>query len=98
MSPHAVRSILLRTATPLACPPNPYVRVVNASAPVRGTWTANCFGTEFLNGFFGFGEVNALAAITPSPGHEDDDEDDDDEDDDGDLRRLIGSRTGSRDN
>jgi hypothetical protein len=89
-----VRSILLRTATPIACPPNPYVRVVNAPPPFGGTWTANCFGTDALNGFFGYGEVNALAAITPAedPRGDDDDEDDDrdddeddeDEDDDGD--------------
>lgn len=82
MSPDAVRSILLRTATPLACPPNPYVRVVNAPPPFGGTWTANCLGTEFLNGFFGYGEVNALAAITPSPGHDGDDDDDDGDDED----------------
>jgi subtilisin family serine protease len=86
MSPRAVRSILFRTATPIACPPNPYVRVVNAPPPFGGTWTANCFGTDVLNGFFGYGEVNALAAITLAerpPGSEDDDGDDDDEDHEG---------------
>jgi lantibiotic leader peptide-processing serine protease len=84
MSPESVRSILLDTATPSACPPNPYVRVVNAPPPFGGTWTANCFGTELLNGFFGYGEVNALAAITLAehPGGSDDDGDG--EDDDGD--------------
>jgi lantibiotic leader peptide-processing serine protease len=66
MKPRRVRSILLRTATPIPCPPNPYVRIVNAPPPFGGTWTANCLGTDELNGFFGHGEVNALAAITPA--------------------------------
>jgi subtilisin family serine protease len=64
MSPTLVRRILEDTATPIECPPNPYVRVVNAPPPFGGTWTANCFTHGQKNGFFGFGEVNALAAIT----------------------------------
>ena len=45
------------------CPPNPYVRVVVAPPPVGGTYSANCYGTGEFNGFYGHGEVNALAAI-----------------------------------
>jgi subtilisin family serine protease len=82
MKPRRVRSILLRTATPIACPPNPYVRIVNAPPPFGGTWTANCLGSDELNGFFGHGEVNALAAITPTGEHDDHDDHDDEDDDD----------------
>jgi subtilisin family serine protease len=76
MKPRDVRSILFRTATPIPCPANPYVRVVAAPPPFGGTWTANCYGTDDLNGFFGHGEVNALAAITPTGGAEDESRDD----------------------
>lgn len=66
MKPNRVRAMLERSADPLACPPNPYVRVVNAPPPFGGTWTATCDGMDELNGFFGHGQVNALAAITPA--------------------------------
>ncbi len=52
---------------------------MNAPPPFGGTWTANCLGTDELNGFFGHGEVNALAAITPSARDDGDDDDDDDD-------------------
>ena len=43
------------SATELACPPNPYIRPTVAPAI--------CEGTDELNGFYGHGEINALAAI-----------------------------------
>jgi hypothetical protein len=55
MKPSQVRAILEESATALACPPNPYVRP--SVAP------AFCAGTDELNGFYGHGEVNALAAL-----------------------------------
>jgi len=63
MKPRKVEALLEFGATPIACPPNPYVRVVPAPPPVGGTYTANCYGTDKFNGFFGHGEVNALAAV-----------------------------------
>jgi subtilisin family serine protease len=55
MKPSRVRAILEGSATALACPPNPYIRPTVAPA--------FCEGTDELNGFYGHGEVNALAAI-----------------------------------
>ena len=55
MMPNTVRAILEGSATVLACPPNPYIRPTVAPA--------FCEGTDELNGFYGHGEVNALAAI-----------------------------------
>ncbi len=77
MSPRSVRSILLRTAKPMPCPPNPYVRVVNAPPPFGGTWTAECLGFDRYNSFFGAGEVNALDAVTYSRRHHGSRDDDD---------------------
>ena len=55
MKPSKLRAILEESATELACPPNPYLR------PTVGP--AFCEGTDELNGFYGHGEVNALAAL-----------------------------------
>lgn len=55
MKPSRVRAILEESATELPCPPNPYLR------PPAGP--AFCEGTDDFNGFYGHGEVNALAAI-----------------------------------
>jgi subtilisin family serine protease len=55
MKPSKLRALLEGSATALACPPNPYVR------PPAGP--AICEGTDELNGFYGHGEVNALAAL-----------------------------------
>ena len=63
MKPRNVEALLEFGATPIVCPPNPYVRVVVAPPPVGGTYSANCYGTGEFNGFYGHGEVNALAAI-----------------------------------
>jgi subtilisin family serine protease len=59
MSPRKVERILESTAEPMVCPPNPYVRVVGAS-----TFTSTCEAWRDVTGFFGYGEVDALAAVT----------------------------------
>jgi lantibiotic leader peptide-processing serine protease len=58
MSPKKVERILERTAEPMPCPPNPYVRVAMGQ-----TFTSTCAEEKGLTGFFGHGEVDALAAI-----------------------------------
>ena len=63
MDPGRVERILERTAQSIACPPNPYVRVVTAPPSLAGTYTATCAGRDDFNGFFGHGEVDALAAL-----------------------------------
>lgn len=55
MMPGTLRTILEGSATVLACPPNPYIRPTVAPA--------FCEGTDDLNGFYGHGEINALAAL-----------------------------------
>jgi subtilisin family serine protease len=59
MSPRKVEQILEATAEPMACPPNPYVRVVGAT-----TFTSTCESWGDVTGFFGHGEVDALAALS----------------------------------
>jgi subtilisin family serine protease len=63
MSPRKVERILEATAEPIACPPNPYVRAVGTTS-----FTATCEAWRDVNGFFGHGEVDALAAVS-LPGH-----------------------------
>jgi subtilisin family serine protease len=80
MSPRKVTEILQDTADPIPCPPNPF----NPGPPFD--FAATCEGDEERNGFFGYGQVNALSAVTigDADGDHDDHEDDDEEDDDGD--------------
>jgi lantibiotic leader peptide-processing serine protease len=59
MHPWKVERILQATAEPMACPPNPYTRTVGAV-----TYTATCAVSGDVNGFFGHGEVDALAAVS----------------------------------
>jgi lantibiotic leader peptide-processing serine protease len=59
MSPRKVEWILEATAEPMACPPNPYVRVVGATR-----FTSTCESWGDVTGFFGHGEVDALAALS----------------------------------
>src|SRR5215211_7318814 len=59
MDPGRVERILEGTAQPIACPPNPYTRVVGGT-----TFTTTCSGKDDFNGFFGHGEVDALAAVS----------------------------------
>jgi subtilisin family serine protease len=57
LAPDVLLAKLSLTATPIACPPNPY-NPPNAFGP-----PATCTGPAFYNNFFGAGEVDALAAI-----------------------------------
>ena len=59
LDPGRVARILEGTAQPIACPPNPYTRVVGGT-----TFMATCSGKNDFNGFFGHGEVDALAALS----------------------------------
>jgi lantibiotic leader peptide-processing serine protease len=58
MPPGAVAAIINRTADPMACPANPF----NPGPPFN--YAATCIGGAGYNGFFGHGQVNALAAVT----------------------------------
>ncbi|WP_353509582.1 S8 family serine peptidase [Intrasporangium sp.] len=61
LSPGALASLLQRTAEPLACPAGVYNPVPNiASGP--HAYDATCSGGQ-RNGFYGAGEVDALAAV-----------------------------------
>jgi len=57
LAPDALLAKLSLSATPIACPPNPY-NPPNAFGP-----PATCKGPAFYNNFYGAGEVDALAAI-----------------------------------
>lgn len=56
LSPDELTTTLEETATPLACPPNPY-QEADWVPPV------NCTGDADQNNFYGHGEVDALAVV-----------------------------------
>jgi lantibiotic leader peptide-processing serine protease len=56
LSPTALRAILSLTAKPIPCPPGPY-------DPGMTGQPATCSGPTFYNGFYGAGEVDALAVV-----------------------------------
>ena len=58
MSPAAVESLIQRTADEQDCPPNPF----NPGPPFN--FLAICVGGPGYNGFYGHGQVNALAAVS----------------------------------
>ncbi|MBR7744575.1 S8 family peptidase [Phycicoccus sp. BSK3Z-2] len=58
LTPNALASFLERTATPLPCPDGVY----NPTPALGDTYEATCTGGA-RNGFYGAGEVNALAAV-----------------------------------
>ena len=61
MTPDAVYAKLTGSATPTPCPTPPTVDYSN----IGRTYTATCVGDTAHNGFYGFGIVNALAAVQP---------------------------------
>lgn len=61
LSPGALASLLQRTAQPIACPDGVYNPVPNISSGPHA-YDATCYGGE-RNGFYGAGEVDALAAV-----------------------------------
>ena len=56
LSPGAVQALITRTADPVACPPNPF--------NPGGFFPATCQGGAGYNGFYGHGQVNALAVVS----------------------------------
>jgi lantibiotic leader peptide-processing serine protease len=58
MSPGAVEALIQRTADEQDCPPNPF----NPGPPFD--FLAICAGGAGYNGFYGHGQVNALAAVS----------------------------------
>ena len=60
LSPGALASLLERTAQPLACPDGVYNPAPNH--PDGNDYSATCSGGQ-RNGFYGAGEVDALAAV-----------------------------------
>jgi lantibiotic leader peptide-processing serine protease len=58
LSPGAVQARIDQTADPLPCPANPFDPGGNR------VFLATCDGGSGHNGFFGHGQVNALAAIS----------------------------------
>jgi subtilisin family serine protease len=65
MSPAAVRERLRATATNHACPVPATVDYTIVGRPA--SWNATCAGTLEYNGFYGFGIVDAYAAVTAHP-------------------------------
>ncbi|MGO4255507.1 S8 family serine peptidase [Marmoricola sp. RAF53] len=61
LSPDVVRSRLLDGATDHACPVPATVSYANEGRPAE--FDATCVGSTSLNGFYGHGIVNALAAV-----------------------------------
>ena len=56
LSPGAVQALITRTADPVACPPDPF--------NPGGFFPATCQGGAGYNGFYGHGQVNALAVVS----------------------------------
>lgn len=61
MSPDAVRSLMMRTATNHACPAGGVQSYTNEGRDA--SFTATCVGTPRFNGFSGDGIVNALGVV-----------------------------------
>jgi len=57
MPPGKLQALITSTADPLPCPPNPF----NPGPPFD--YSATCAGGAGYNGFYGHGQVNALAAV-----------------------------------
>jgi subtilisin family serine protease len=62
LDPDRVESVLLRTAAEHACPNPPLQSYANEGRPPA--YDALCTGTPRFNGFYGFGIVDAYAAVT----------------------------------
>ena len=60
LSPEQVLEHLTQTADPIACPPNPF----NPNYPGPNGLPAHCEGPLDNNSFYGFGQINALKALS----------------------------------
>jgi subtilisin family serine protease len=67
LRPKEVRRVLLATATDTACPTPATVDYTNVGR--SADYTATCKGDAHLNGFYGYGVVNAYAAVTLGKAH-----------------------------
>ena len=65
LDPTKVESLLLRTAAEHACPQPPLVSYANEGRPAE--FDALCEGGLNFNGFYGYGIVDAFAAVTAPP-------------------------------
>jgi lantibiotic leader peptide-processing serine protease len=65
LDPTKVESMLLRTAAEHACPQPPLVSYANEGRPPE--FDALCEGGLNFNGFYGYGIVDAFAAVTAPP-------------------------------
>ena len=64
LSPDQVLERLTQTADPIACPPNPF----NPNYPGPNGLPARCDGPASNNSFYGFGQINALQAVSQRGG------------------------------
>jgi lantibiotic leader peptide-processing serine protease len=65
LEPAKVESLLLRTAAEHACPVPPLFTYTNEGRPAQ--FNALCEGDLNFNGFYGYGIVDAFAAVTAPP-------------------------------
>ena len=65
LEPAKVESLLLRTAAEHACPNPPLFSYANEGRPAE--FNALCEGDLNFNGFYGYGIVDAFAAVTAPP-------------------------------
>jgi subtilisin family serine protease len=65
LEPWKVESLLLRSAAEHACPDPPLFSYANEGRPAE--FNALCEGDLNFNGFYGYGIVDALAAVTQPP-------------------------------
>jgi lantibiotic leader peptide-processing serine protease len=65
LEPAKVESLLLRSAAEHACPNPPLFTYTNEGRPAE--FNALCEGDLNFNGFYGYGIVDALAAVTVPP-------------------------------
>jgi subtilisin family serine protease len=64
LTPAQVLERLTSSADPLACPPDPFNPTVPSPRYVPGNPPAHCEGSSEYNSFYGFGQINALRAVT----------------------------------
>jgi subtilisin family serine protease len=66
LSPARVLDRLTSSADPLPCPPDPFNPTVPSPNFNPAAGPAHCEGTNDNNSFYGYGQINALTAVTQS--------------------------------
>jgi subtilisin family serine protease len=64
VSPADVLDRLTSSADPLPCPPNPFNPAFPSPSFNPAAAPAHCEGTSAYNSFYGYGQINALKAVT----------------------------------